>query len=121
DAKIKTAQAAYDAAALKAKQTGDAYTAAVTNLNTVNANLAAATKAVTDNTAAANATKPMVDAAKVEVDKLAPAAALAVNKVAALEVVVAAQGPATKAIADAAAKSPANAELAAQSKKATEA
>ncbi len=121
DAKIKLAQAAFDAAALKAKQTTDAYTAAVTNLNAVNANLAAATKAVVDNTAAANAAKPLMDAAKLEVDKLAPPALVAANKVAGLDVVVAAQGLATKAIADAAAKLPANAELAVQAKKATDA
>jgi hypothetical protein len=120
DAKIKAAQGGYDAAALKAKQATDAHTAAVTNLNTINANLAAATKSVTDNTAAANAAKPVMDAAKVEADKQAPVALAAANKVAALETVVAAQGVAAKAIADAAAKVPANAELATQSKKAAE-
>jgi hypothetical protein len=121
DAKIKTTQAAYDAAAANAKKATDAHAAAVADLNTINANLAAATKAVTDNTAAANAAKTMVDAAKAEVDKLTPAATLAANKAAALEVVIAAQAPATKAIADAAAKAPANAELAARSKAATDA
>jgi hypothetical protein len=121
DAKIKTMQAAFDAAAANAKKATDAYAAAVANLNTINANLAAATKAVTANTAAANAAKPVMDAAKVEVDKQTPVAAAAANKAAALEVVVAANGVAAKAIADAAAKSPANPELAAQSKKAADA
>jgi len=121
DAKIKATQVAFDAAALKAKQAADAYTAAVTNLNTINANLAAATKAVTDNTAAANAAKPMVDAAKVEVDKQTPLALAAANKAAALDTVVAAEGVAAKAIADAAAKAPTNADLAAQAKKAADA
>ena len=120
-AKVAPAQAAFDAAALKAKQATDAYNAVVANLAKINTDLAAATKAVADNTAAANASKPLMDAAKVEVDKLAPPAAAAANKAAALEVVFAAEGLAAKAIADAAAKIPANADLAAASKKAADA
>lgn len=121
EAKIKAAQAAFDAAAVKAKQAADAHAAAQANLTRINADLAAANKAVTDNTTAANAAKPMMDAAKAEVDKLAPAATAAANKASALEVVVAAEGPAAKAIADAAAKAPTNPELAAASKKAADA
>ena len=68
---VAPAQAAFDAANVKAKQATDAYNAAVANLNTINANLAAANKAVVDNTAIANANKPLMDAAKAEVDKAA--------------------------------------------------
>lgn len=121
DAKVKATQAAFDAATLKAKQAADAFAAAQANLAKITADLAANTKAVADHTAAANAAKPVMDAAKAEVDKLAPAAVAAANKVAALEAVVAAEGPAAKAIADAAAKAPANPDLAAASKKAAEA
>jgi hypothetical protein len=121
DAKVKAAQAAFDAAAAKAKQATDALTAAQANLNTINANLVAANKAVTDSTAAANAAKPAMDAAKAEADKLGPPAVAAANKVVALEAVVAAETVATKAIADAAAKAPANPELAAASKRAADA
>jgi hypothetical protein len=115
------AQSAFDAANVKVKQTTDAYNAAVANMNKINADLATATKAVTDNTNLANAAKPQMDAAKAEVDKATPLAAAAVNKAAALDVVVAAEGVAAKAIADAAAKAPANPELAVASKKATDA
>ncbi len=116
-AKVAPAQAAFDAAALKAKQAGDAYNATVANMNKINADLAAANKAVVDFTAAANAAKPLMDAAKVEVDKATPLAAPAANKAAALEAVVAAETVAAKSIADATAKAPTNPELAAQSKK----
>ncbi len=116
-AKITPMQAAFDAAALKAKQTTDAYNAAVANMNKINADLAAANKAVADFTAAANAAKPLMDAAKVEVDKVAALTGLAGNKQRALEAVVAAEMVAAKSIADAATKEPTNAELAAQSKK----
>ncbi len=115
-AKVAPTQAAFDAAALKAKQAADAYSAAVANVAKINADLAAANKAVIDFTAAANAAKPLMDAAKVEVDKATPLAAAAANKAAALEVVVAAEIVAAKTIADAAAKAPTNADLAAQSK-----
>jgi hypothetical protein len=120
-AKVAPAQAAFDAASVKAKQTTDAYNAAVANLNKINADLAAATKAVTDFTNAATASKPLMDAAKVEVDKATPLVAPAANKAAALEAVVAAETPAAKAIADAAAKAPQNPELAALAKKAADA
>lgn len=115
-AKVAPTQAASDAAGLKAKQTTDAYNAAVANIAKINADLAAANKAVVDFTAAANAAKPLMDAAKAEVDKATPLAVAAANKVAALEVVVAADTVAAKTLADAAAKAPANADLAAQSK-----
>jgi hypothetical protein len=120
-AKVAPAQASFDAAAAKAKQATDAYNAAVANMNKINADLTAGNKAVTDFTNAANAAKPMIDAAKVEVDKATPLAAATVNKSTALEVVVAAETPAAKAIADAAAKAPQNAELATLSKKANDA
>jgi len=116
-AKIAPAQAAFDAAALKAKLAADAYNTAAANANKVSTDLAAASKAVTDYTAAANTAKPQMDAAKAEVDKAAPPATAAANKAAALEVTVAAETVAAKTIADAAAKAPANADLAAQSKK----
>jgi hypothetical protein len=114
---VAPAQAALTAAETRAKQAAEAYNAAVAKMNKTNADLAAATKAVTDFTNAANAAKPMMDAAKAELDKAAPLAATAGNKVAALEVVIAAETAAAKAIADAAAKAPNNPELAAQSKK----
>ncbi|MBA4188692.1 MAG: hypothetical protein C0467_11895 [Planctomycetaceae bacterium] len=120
-AAVAPAQAAFTAAELKAKQATDAYNAVVANMNTINANLAAANKAVVDNTAVANANKPLMDAAKAEVDKATPVAAAAANKAVAVEVVVAAESIAAKAIADAAAKAPTNADLAAASKKATDA
>lgn len=116
-AKVPPTQAAYDAAALKAKQATDAHGAAVANMTKVNADLAAANKAVADFTAAATAAKPQMDAAKAEADKAAPAAAAAANKAAALEVTVAAETAAAKMLADAAAKAPGNADLAAQAKK----
>src|SRR5262249_14396186 len=59
----------------------------------------------------ANTTKPMMDAAKTELDKAAPLATGASNKATALEVAVAAETVAAKAIADAVAKSPQNSEL----------
>lgn len=120
-AKVKPATDALAAAQAKAKQAADAFNATQANVNKINADLAAATKAVTDFTNAANAAKPMMDAAKIEVDKLTPAAAAALNKAAALEVVTAAETVAAKTIADAAAKTPANPELAAASKKAADA
>ena len=120
-AKVAPAQAAYDAAAAKVKQTTDAYHAAVANMNKINADLAAATKAVTDFTNTANTSKPIMDAAKLEVDKATPLATAAANKAAAFEVVVAAETVAAKAIGDAAAKAPQNPDLAALSKKATDA
>jgi hypothetical protein len=116
-AAVAPAQAAFDAANVRVKQATDAYNAAVANMNKINADLAAANKAITDNTAVANAQKPLVDAAKAEVDKATPVAAASANKTAALDVVVAAETAAAKTIADAAAKAPANTELAAQSKK----
>ena len=116
-AKIPPTQAAFDAAALKAKQATDAHNAAVANVNKINADLAAANKAVTDFTAAANAAKPQMDAAKAEVDKATPIATAAANKAAALEAVVNAETVAAKAIADASTKTPANADLVAQVKK----
>jgi hypothetical protein len=119
--KLVPIQAAFDAATAKAKQTTDAYNAAVANMNKINADLSTATKAVTDFTNIANTTKPMMDVAKVEVDKNTPVAAAAANKAAALEVVTSAEATAAKAIADAAAKAPQNPDLAALSKKATEA
>lgn len=119
-AKVAPLQAAFDAATAKVKQATDAYNAAVANMNKINADLAAATKAVTDFTNAANAAKPMMDVAKAEVDRNTPVAAAAANKAAALEVVIAAESTASKAIADAAAKAPQNAELAALSKKAAD-
>lgn len=121
EAKAKTAQAAFDAAQARVKATTDAFTAANANLAKINADLAAATKTVTDQTAAANAAKPMADAAKAEVDKLTPATTAAANKAAAVEVVHAAESEAAKKIADAAAKAPQNADLAAVAKKATDA
>jgi mono/diheme cytochrome c family protein len=120
-AKVAPAQAAFDAAALKAKQATDTYNAAVANSTKIAADLAAAQKAVTDFTNAANAAKPLMDAAKVEVDKVTPVAATALNKAAALEAAAAADAVAAKAVADAAAKAPANAELVAQAKKRTDA
>jgi hypothetical protein len=105
----------------RAKQAADAHAAAVAKLTKINADLAAATKAVTDSTNAANAAKPMLDAARVELDKAAPVAAVAANKVATLEVVAAAEAAAAKVIAEAAAKSTGNPELVAQSKKKAEA
>jgi hypothetical protein len=120
-AAVAPAQAALAAAEAKAKQAADAYNAAVANLNKINADLAAANKAVADNTAVANTNKPLVDAAKAEVDKATPVAAAAANKAAAQEVVVNAESVAAKAIADAAAKAPGNPDLAAASKKATDA
>ncbi len=120
-AAVAPAQAAFEAATAKAKQATDAYNAAVANLNKINADLAAAQKAVTDFTAAANAAKPVMDAAKAELDKATPIATSAANKAAALEVVTNAEAIAAKAIAEAATKAPGNAELAAASKKATDA
>lgn len=120
-AKIAPAQATFDAAALKAKQATDAHNAAVANVNKINADLAAANKAVTDFTTAANTAKPLMDAAKAEVDKATPLATTAANKAAAVEVVAVAETVAAKSIADAAAKAPTNADLAAASKKATDA
>jgi hypothetical protein len=114
---VTAAQAALDAATQRAKQAEEAYSSAVAKSNTVSADLAAAQKAAADFTGAANAAKPMVDAAKAELDKLAPPAAAAANRATALEVVVAAETAAAKTIADAAAKAPGNPELAAQSKK----
>ena len=116
-AKVAPAQAAFNAATLKAKQATDAYNAAVANTAKINADLAAANKAVVDFTTAANKAKPLMDAAKVEVDKATPLAAAATNKATALEAVVSAETVAAKTLADAAAKAPANADLAAQSKK----
>ncbi|MFO0823729.1 MAG: c-type cytochrome domain-containing protein [Gemmataceae bacterium] len=120
-AAVAPAQAAFTAAEAKAKQATDAYNAAVANMNTINAQLAAANKAITDNTAVVNAQKPLMDAATAEVDKATPGAVAAANKAAALEVVVASEAAAAKAIADAAAKTPTNPDLAAASKKATDA
>ncbi len=120
-AKVVPTQTAFDAAALKAKQATDTYNAAVANMNKINADLAGANKGVTDFTAVANAAKPLMDAAKVEVDKATPLVGAAANKAAALEVVVSAETVAAKTIADAAAKAPTNAELPAQSKKKTDA
>lgn len=120
-AAVAPAQAALTAAEAKAKVAADAYNAVVANTNTISANLAAANKAVVDNTAVANANKPLMDAAKAEIDKATPVAAAAANKAAAAEAVVAAEAVAAKAIADAAAKVPTNADLAAASKKATDA
>ena len=120
-AKVAPTQAAFDAATLKAKLATDAYNAVVANMNKINADLAAANKAVTDFTAAMNAAKPLMDAAKVEVDKATPLVTATANKAAAFEVVVAAETVAAKAIADAAAKAPANPDLAAASKKAADA
>lgn len=116
-AKVQPTQAAFDAAALKAKQATDAHTAAVANTSKINADLAAAQKAVTDSTNAANAAKPQMEAAKSEVDKATPVTTAAANKAAALEAAVAAETAAAKMLADAAAKAPGNADLAAQSKK----
>lgn len=118
--KVQQTQAAFDGATAKAKAATDAFNAAQANLNKVNADLASANKAVADHTAATNAAKPAMDAAKVDVDKLTPAATSAANKVAALEAVVAAETPAAKAIADAAAKAPGNPDLAAAAKKAAD-
>ncbi len=115
-AKVAPAQAAFDAAVLKAKQATDAYNAAVAKSNKIVADLAAANKGVTDNTAAMNATKPLMDAAKVEADKAAPLATAAANKAAALDVLIPVETVAAKMLAEAAAKAPTNAELAARSK-----
>jgi hypothetical protein len=120
-AAVAPAQATLDAANAKVKQATDAHNAAVANVNKINADLAAAQKAVTDNTNLANAAKPQVDAAKAELDKATPLATAAANKAAALEVVVAAETAAAKTIAEAASKAPGNPELAAQSKKKTDA
>jgi WD40 repeat protein len=114
---VAPAQVALAAAEAKAKQAAEAYNAAVANSNKLTADLAAAQKAVTDLTGAANAAKTQVDAVKNELDKAAPPATATANRVSALEVVVAAETVAAKQIADAAAKTPGNAELAAQSKK----
>jgi hypothetical protein len=114
---VAPAQAAVTAADTRAKQAMDAYNAAIAKMNKVNADLAAAKKAATDSTNAANTTKPMMDTAKAELDKAAPLSASASNKTAALEIVLAAETTAAKAIADAAAKSPTNPELASLSKK----
>ena len=119
-AKVQAAQAGFDAANAKVKATTDAYNAAMANLAKINADLVANTKAVTDNTTAAAAAKPVMDAAKAEVDKLVPVATAAANKAAALEAVIVAETPAAKAIADAAAKAPANPDLAAAAKKAAD-
>ncbi|MBN9121187.1 MAG: hypothetical protein J0I06_18885 [Planctomycetes bacterium] len=116
-AKVAPAQAAFDAAAQRAKAAADAHAAAVAKPAKINADLAAAQKAVTDFTAAANAAKSQMDAAKAEVDKLTPVATAAKNKVTALETTVAAETAAAKMLAEAAAKAPGNADLAAQSKK----
>ncbi len=115
-AKVATAQATFNAAAQKAKAAADSHTAAVAKLNKINADLAAAKKAATDFTAAANKVKPLMDAAKVEVDKATPLVAATASKAAAIEVVASAEAVAAKTIADAAAKAPANAELAARSR-----
>jgi len=114
---VAPAQAALSAAEAKAKQAGDAYNAAVANSNKLNADLAAAQKAATELTGVANTAKSQMDAAKGELDKAAPVSAAAANKVAALDVVIAAESAAAKQIADAAAKAPMNPELAAQSKR----
>jgi hypothetical protein len=121
EAALAAAQAAFDAATAKAKQTADAYNGAVANVTKINADLAAATKAVTDSTSAANAAKSQADAAKAEVDKATPLATAAANKASALAAVVTAETAAAKTIADAAAKEPTNADLAAAAKKAADA
>jgi hypothetical protein len=119
-AKVAHAQASFDAATAKVKQATDAYNSAFANANKINADLAAAMKAVMDFTNAANSTKPVMDAAKAEVNKFTQLAVVPGNKVAALEVAIAAETTAAKAIADAAAKAPQNNELASLAKKATD-
>lgn len=118
--KVNAAQAAYDAAAQKAKTATDTHAAAVANLNKINADLAAAQKIVTDATATANAAKAQMDAAKAAADQATPPAKAAADKAMAFEVLVNAETVAAKALAEAAAKSPDNAELAAISKKKAE-
>jgi hypothetical protein len=120
DAKVKGAQAGFDAAQVNAKKAADAHAAAVAHLNKVNADLGAAQKAVADQTNVMNAAKAAADAAKAEADKLAPVAAAAGNKAAAAEVVAAAEATAAKVIAEAAAKAPANPDLAAAAKAAAD-
>jgi WD40 repeat protein len=121
EAKVAAAQAAYDAAALRAKTATEAYAAAVATAARIDADLAAAAKGVADATAAATAAKPQMDSAKAELDKAAGAATVAANKARALEAVLSAETTAAKAIADAAAKAPTNADLAAAAKKAADA
>jgi hypothetical protein len=115
-AKEAAAKAAFDAAAAKAKQAADAHAAAAATATKLAADLAAAQKQVTDLTPAVAAHKAAADAAKAELDKLAPPAAATANKVAAAEALLAADAAAAKVLADAAAKAPGNPELAAAAK-----
>jgi hypothetical protein len=118
--KEAAAKAAFDAATAKNKTAADAHAAAAANAAKLAADLAAAQKQVTDLTPVVTAGKAAMDAAKVEADKLAPPTTVAVNKAAAVEAMLAADGAAAKVLADAAAKTPANPELVAAAKKGAE-
>jgi hypothetical protein len=119
--KMTSLQAAYEAAIAKAKQATEAHAAALSNLNKINADLTAANKASADLTIAANAAKLLMESSKQELDKASPLALTSSNKAAALEITVLAETTAARAIADAAAKTPQNPELAVQAKKAADA
>jgi hypothetical protein len=120
DGKAKAAQAAFDAATAKAKQAADAHAAAAANAAKLAADLAAAQKQVTDLTPVVTAGKAAMDVSKAEADKLAPPSAAAAAKAVEVEKMYTADTAAAKTAAEAAAKTPANADLAAAAKKSAE-
>jgi hypothetical protein len=121
EAKAKQATEAMAAAEAKAKQAQDAFTAAQAKAAKVAADLASAQKAVAEGTAALTAAEQQVAAVKAEADNHTAAAQAAGNKAAALEVTAPIYAETARKVQEAAAKSPANPDLAAAAKAAAEA
>lgn len=120
EAKVKATADALAAAQTQAKSTSDAFAAIQSQATKAAADLAAAQKAVTDTAAAMAAAKTVADQAKAESDKANAALDAAASTSIGKDVAAKAYAQAAAAIEAEAKKSPQNAELAAQLKKAAE-